>query len=246
MLPILQIGPVALRTSGLLILAGIYLGLSLAERRLPKDGLSPNHLYNLVFSVFISWILAGRLSYILQNFPLFRRSPLNILSLDMSLFDPFAGIVVASIVALVYGQRKKLAFWKILDAFTPAMAVLAVFLALAHIASGFAYGAVTAVPWAINMWGAMRHPSQVYETLAALSVLIILWRQFGKSPFPGSTFLRFIIMSAGFRLLLEAWRGDSVLALGGLRIPQMLAWVFMFVGIWLYETYRVGYGKQPL
>jgi prolipoprotein diacylglyceryltransferase len=85
------------------------------------------------------------------------------------------------------------------------------------------------------LWGATRHPSQVYETLAAFSILIVLWRRFGKQVTPGRTFLLFILMSAGARLLLEAWRGDSVLTFGGFRLAQLLAWAVMAVGFLLLD-----------
>ncbi|MBI4731846.1 MAG: prolipoprotein diacylglyceryl transferase [Chloroflexi bacterium] len=235
MLPILQIGPLALRTSGLLLLIGVYLGLGLAERRLPKEGLTPNQLYNLTFLAAIAGVLGARLFFVAQNFSLFRNSPLNVFSLDASLLDPFGGIAAALIASLIYGQRKGLAFWSTLDAFTPALAVFAVFVGLAHLASGQAFGAPTTLPWGINLWGATRHPSQIYETLAALVILAFLWRRSGRQDMPGRLFLLFIVMSAGARLLLEAWRGDSSLTLGGLRLAQVIAWAMMAGGIFLLE-----------
>ncbi len=233
MLPILQIGPLALRTPGLLLILGAYLGLSLAERRLPKNGPSGEQLYNLVFWMLVSGALAARLSFAVQNFAAFRAAPLNLFSLDAGLLDPFAGFAAALIAALVYGQRKGLSFWTTVDAFTPALAVLAVFIGLAHLSSGEAFGAPTSLPWGIELWGAKRHPTQIYETLAAALILGGLWRRFGKATPPGRLFLLFVAASAGARLLLEAWRGDSVLLPGGLRTAQALAWGVMAVSLWL-------------
>jgi phosphatidylglycerol:prolipoprotein diacylglycerol transferase len=238
MMPIVQIGPIALRISGLLVLAGLYFGLILAERCLPEDGLLPNQLYNLTFLALITGVLAARISIVIQYFSLFQEIPLSIFSLDTSLLDPFGGSAVALIAILVYGQRKKLAFWTTLDAFTPILAVFAVFLGLAHMASGAAFGAPTNLPWGVNLWGAMRHPSQVYETMAAIFILAILWRKFGKPVAPGSNILLFAVMSAGTRLLLETWRGDSTLVFGNLRLAQILAWICMVIGIGFLEQQR--------
>jgi hypothetical protein len=52
MFPILQIGPLAIQVPGLIILAGLWLGLSLAERRAKKRESNPSVLYNLVFVQF--------------------------------------------------------------------------------------------------------------------------------------------------------------------------------------------------
>lgn len=145
MLPSLQISPLALRTSGLLLLLGVYLGLSLTERRLPKGGLTPNQLYNLTFLAAIAGVLGARLLFVVQNFALFQDSPLNIFSLDTILLDPFGGVAAALIALLIYGQRKKLAFWSTLDAFTPTLAVFSVSLGLSHASSGAAFGTPTAL-----------------------------------------------------------------------------------------------------
>jgi prolipoprotein diacylglyceryltransferase len=233
MLPILQIGPLALRTSGLLLLIGAYLGLSLAERRLPKGGPNSDQLYNLVFLSLVSGVAAARLAFAIQNFAIFRAAPLSLFSLDAGLLDPFAGIAAALIVSLAYGQRKKLALWPTLDAFTPMLAVLAVFAGLAHIASGAAFGAPTSLPWGVELWGARRHPTQIYEVVAAAGILAWLWRRFGKATPPGRLFLLFVTTSAGARLVLEAWRGDSALLPGNLRLAQVIAWGVMAAGLWL-------------
>ncbi len=43
---------------------------------------------------------------------------------------------------------------------------------LANLASGDAFGAPSSLPWAIELWGAARHPVQIYEAVAAG---LILW-----------------------------------------------------------------------
>jgi phosphatidylglycerol---prolipoprotein diacylglyceryl transferase len=235
MLPVLQIGPLAIRTSTLLLLLGFYFGLSLAERRLTKGGPTSDQLYTLTFISVFAGILAARLSFAAQNFNIFRESPLIIFSLDTSLLDPFGGTAVALIGMLIYGQRKKLSFWLTLDSFTPLLAVFAVFLGLAHTTSGAAYGAPTSLPWGIDLWGAKRHLSQVYETLAALLILVLFWPRFGREDAPGNVFLLFIMASAGTRLVLEAWRGDSIIIVGGVRLAQVIAWLVIALGFWLLE-----------
>jgi prolipoprotein diacylglyceryltransferase len=235
MFPVLQIGPLALRTPGLLLLAGAFLGLSLAERHAARRGLHPDRMYSLVMIMFLVGILGARLSFAARHPGAFRDSPINLVSLDLSLLDPFGGLALALVAGLVYGQKKGLAFWSMLDAFTPALAVFAVFLGLSHLAGGTAFGAPTSLPWAIELWGARRHPSQIYETLAALAILAILWRRFGIDSAPGRLFLQFIALSAGAALFLGAFRGDNLLLPGGLRLDQVLAWAVLALSLGLLE-----------
>ena len=62
MLPILQIGPFALQTPGLILLIGAWAGLSLAERYAKRFQINPNQLYNLAFIGLIAGILGALLA----------------------------------------------------------------------------------------------------------------------------------------------------------------------------------------
>ncbi len=64
MFPIFQIGPVALQVPGLVLLAGLWIGLTLSERRARQRGENPGHLYNLVFIGLIAGVIGARLSYV--------------------------------------------------------------------------------------------------------------------------------------------------------------------------------------
>jgi phosphatidylglycerol:prolipoprotein diacylglycerol transferase len=146
-----------------------------------------------------------------------------LISVDPSLLDPWGGCAGAGIAILIYGQRKRLGFWTTLDRLTPFLAVLAIFIGLGHIASGQAFGSPAALPWAIALWGARRHPSQFYETTSAIAVLILLWRQFRLIGVPGTLFLKFVALSSSLVVFLAAFRGDSLLILGTFRQQQLLA-----------------------
>lgn len=108
-----------------------------------------------------------------------------------------------------------------LDALAPAIAVMGVAVAVAHIASGDAFGAATRLPWSVYLWDEYRHPSQGYELIAALAVLGIGWRVRARGLFAGFNFLLVVALSAAARVFLEAFRGDSLLIVGGLHAAQV-------------------------
>ena len=234
MLPILQVGPLAIQFPGLILLAGVWLGLLLAEAHAARRGVAPNHLYNLVFILLIAGLIGARLVYALRYPQIFAASPLSLLSLNPGLLDTWGGLATGALAAAVYGQRKGLALWPTLDALTPFLAVIAVAVALSHLAAGTAFGAPTNLPWGIELWGTRRHPSQVYEALAAGLILVVLWP--GRKSFDtwpgGAYFLAFVAASSLSRLLLESLRGDSLLLPGGLRTAQAAAWVILIASLW--------------
>ncbi len=220
----------------ILVVAALWAGLYLAEKHSKKHGISISDLNNIVFFPLIGFIIGGRILFALENFSAFSKNPQSLISLNLDLFDPIGGLAVAGIVALIYGQRRKLSFWSTLDALTPLFAIFALGLGLAHLASGSAFGKETALPWGIQLWEATRHPSQIYEILASLLIFGLLWFQKSDSR-PGVYFLTFAALTSGFYLFLEAFRGDSTLILGGLRATQVVAWIGLAISLFLLDKY---------
>src|SRR5215207_4918179 len=220
-----------------LLLAALWIGLALAEKRAERNGISRDVLNSVVYYAIFGYILGGRLFYALSNYSVFLQSPLSIFSINLDLFDPVAGLIIAVIVGAAYGSRQKLPLWSTLDALTPFFATIAIGLSLSHLAAGTAFGSETDVPWGIELWNATRHPAQIYELVAALIIFALLWFRKSLSP-AGSGFLLFVALTAGARLFLEAFRGDSTLIFGGARLAQVLAWIVLAAALFTNDRIR--------
>jgi phosphatidylglycerol---prolipoprotein diacylglyceryl transferase len=234
MLPILQIGPVALQLPGLIWLLGLWIGLSLAEHHAKLRKVNPNNIYNLSLITLISGIIGARLGYAAMYPQAFIADPISLISLNLGLFDMGSGLAVGTVAGLVYGRRKSLNLWNTLDVLTPTFAVMQISAALANLASGSGFGSPTDVPWAIQLWGTMRHPVQIYEALVSTMIFLLIW--YGKLQVnmsrTGALFFTFLALSTGERIFLEAFRGDSYILPGGLRLEQLTAWVILAVSLW--------------
>lgn len=231
MLPIIQVGPLAIQAPGLVLIAGLWLGLILAERRARRIGANPADLYNLVFIGLIAGVIGARLSYAATFPDAFAGNLLNLVSLNPGLLDPFAGGLIAIVATAIYLYRKHLPVWTTLDNLTPLFAVMAIAIGLSNLASGNAFGIPTEQPWGIHLWGATRHPTQVYEIILASLILIavLVIDKTHWSQTPGNTFILFLAFTALSRLFLEAFRGDSILIANGFRQAQVVAWLILAV-----------------
>jgi phosphatidylglycerol---prolipoprotein diacylglyceryl transferase len=207
----------------ILLLVTLWLGLYLSEKRVERYGISKDSLNNIVFYSILGYIIGGRVLFALTNLSAFIQSPFSIFSINVDLFDPIGALIMAILVGSVYGQRQKLPPWSMLDALTLLFAVLAIGLSLLHLATGTAFGSPTALPWGIDLWNATRHPSQIYELIASLIIFGLIW--FRKTSPAGFDFLFFAALTASVRLFLEAFRGDSTLIFGGVRLAQLIAWI---------------------
>jgi phosphatidylglycerol---prolipoprotein diacylglyceryl transferase len=218
----------------ILLVIATWVGLSLAEKHAERHGISKNDLGNITFYAIIAFILGGRISFVLQNIPAFIKSPFGIISINPDIFDPLGAMAVAIIIAFIYGQRRGLFLWNALDALTPFFVILAIGIGLSHLAAGTAFGKETDLAWGINLWNATRHPTQIYETLASLLILGLVWFQ-KQNPRPGILFLTYAALTAGTQLFIQAFRGDSTLVFNGLRQEQVIAWVALAVIFILFE-----------
>ncbi len=218
----------------ILLVAAAWIGLILSEKRADRHGIGKDDLNNLTFYGLLACIVGGRAVYIFENLPAFTRKPLDIFAINPDLFDAFGGLAIALLVAFIYGQRRGLPLWPTLDALTPFFATLAVGLGLSHLAAGTAFGKQADLPWGIELWNAARHPTQIYETLASLLTLILLW--FKKlDQRPGILFLTFAVITAAWQIFIQAFRGDSILIAGGFRQEQVIAWVALAVSFAIME-----------
>lgn len=219
----------------ILLVAATWIGLSFAEKRAERYGVSKEDLNNLVFNGLIAFVVGGRISFVLQNITAFTKSPLGIFSINPDLFDPFGALAAVAITSLVYGQRRKLSLWNTLDALTPFFAIISIGLGLSHLAAGTAFGKETDAVWGINLWNATRHPTQIYETLASLLIFGWLWLK-KHDHRPGVFFLTFAAFTAASQLLIQAFRADSPSIFNGINQAQVIAWVVLAASFFLLES----------
>jgi prolipoprotein diacylglyceryltransferase len=77
----------------------------------------------------------------------------------------------------------------------------------------------------------------VYELIVSFLIFTLLWFRRTHS-IPGSEFLLFTALTAGSHLFLEAFRGDSILILGGVRLGQVVAWLVLALALIASESIR--------
>ncbi len=218
----------------LLLLGALWLGLNLSERRL-KAPLSPEAFSNLVFSGMLGFLLGGRVFYAVEHFPQVMQAPLSLLSIS-GMFSLKGALLTLVFTLLIYLQRHALPLWPTLDALTPLLACALIGLSLANLASGDGFGKETTLPWAWELWGARRHPTQVYEFIASLATLGVILRL--RPAAPGVLFLRFLALTCGWALFLFAFRGDAHLLPGGVRLEQVIAWLGLALSLWGLDRFQ--------
>lgn len=233
MLPVLQIGPVAVQLPGLVILAGVWLAVLLVERRAVQLGQNAEAVSGLIFSGLVAGLVGARLGHAAQHPAAYAADPWALIALSPATLSAEAGLAAAGLAALIDGQRRRLSLRPTLEALAPGGPLLMAAVSLANFLSGDAFGTPAELPWAVTLWGARRHPAQLYELTAALLALAFVWWGPWRASRRGLNCAASVALLAAGRVFLEAFRGDSVIWAGGWRAGQLAALALLAAGLWL-------------
>jgi prolipoprotein diacylglyceryltransferase len=246
MAPYLPIFGLSFQSYPLLLLLAASAGLWLAARRARHLGLDGDHIYNMGFYALLAALLGARLAFVLGNWAAYRDAPLAALSPTPTAFAWAEGMTVGLLVGLIYWLRYRLPAGATLDAVAPGLVLALALERLGAFLGGRNFGEPTTLPWGVVMWGEARHPSQIYEMMALLIILGILWWWRERQSFEGQSFVLLLALYASSRLFLEAFRADALLMSGGVRAVQVIALGVMLVALWyLYRRRFAAKANTP-
>lgn len=235
MLPYLRLGPFLLPLASLSLLIGVWLGSWIAEKRAVRLGIKSDLISNLIYIALFAGLLGARVAYAARFINAYISNPISLFALSPNTLSIPEGVIIGLFAAFIYVQRKKLNIRLTLDALAPGLAFFMVFQGLAHLLSGDAFGSPANTPWSIYLWNEYRHPTQVYETLLAIIILLIILK-YPLQAGSGRSFWLLVALSAAARLFLEAFRGDSIIW-SGFRASQIFALIVLAVSLWMLHKW---------
>ena len=228
MFPTISIGPLAIRTPGLIIILGLWVGIYLAEKDAKTFKFNANKIINLITITGLAGIIGARVFYALKYLDYFIDAPLSFISINPGLLDVYGGLATGLISGLIYMQRQNMSVLPTLDMLTGFFALNCISLSFSNIASGDAYGIISDLPISIELWGAKRFPVQfIYFLFACIIFWIILSQRhniFIQSEKEGNLFFIFLALCSGSLVFLEPFRESNTLIFNSIRLTQIAAW----------------------
>jgi phosphatidylglycerol:prolipoprotein diacylglycerol transferase len=223
MAPTLSLFGVSLQSYPLALLVAAGVGLWLSAREAQRLGIDSDRVHSLGFYALLATVLGARLAYVLSHWAAYRGALLSALSPTLTALALPEGALIGGIVAVVYWRYSRLPASTTLDAIAPALTLALALERLGAFLGGRGYGEPTTLPWGVHLLGTVRHPVQLYETAALLAILGVLWRRRERRPLAGHSFALFVVLYAGSRLFLEAFRAQTPLIAYGVRAVQVVA-----------------------
>lgn len=223
----LRLGPLRFRYYGLFMLATVLMGFFFVRRHLLRKGYSSRLAEQYMLLIVLAFPIGARVAHCIFYDPLvFVTDPLEVLRIwEGGLASHGAAIGIALVtVWLAWWQRVPLLTLADAGVFTGAVA--ATLVRVGNFFNSEILGRATTMPWAVRfVWrdGAPRHPSQLYEALGGLLILIMLVRLDAKwDRRPGVLCGTFLIVYFSFRFCIEFVKEYQVLRVG-LTMGQLLS-----------------------
>jgi len=248
MFPILiKIGSIELRAYGVMIALAFLAGTWLGVREARRKGFNPELIYDLLFIVMLSSLAGARLYYVLVSEPLeYLRHPWEILAVWKGGMSLHGGLLGGLLAGLWFTRSHRLPFWRFADTVTPSIMLGQAVGRMACVLNGCSYGRPTTLPWAITFTNPNSaaphnvplHPTQFYELSTDLALFGILWLLRRRMRFDGQLFLIYWISYGLARLILESFRGDSLMVAGLIPVPQLASAVILLLAAWVYLNRR--------
>lgn len=236
MYPLIQIGPFRLSAGGLALLLALFLTQWDFVRRARRYGGEPlavqaDHMFLVAL---VGAIIGGRLWYMAFNLDLLARTPSLLWSLQLSDWAWPGAFLSGAGAASIFGRWRSYNKVILADRATLALPLPLAIASAGLLLSGEAFGAPTMLPWAVSLFGAERHPTQLYYALAAFISFVILRRLECREARVGVLAACGLFLHGVTMLLVEALRADSVVLHGGVRAAQIVGLALIVVAlVWL-------------
>jgi len=248
MFPILiKIGSIELRSYGVMIALAFVVGTWLGVREARRKGFDPELIYDLLFVVMLASLAGARLYFVLVSEPLeYLRHPWEILAIWNGGMSLHGGLLGGLLAGFWFTRSHRLPFWRFADTVTPSIMLGQAVGRMACVLNGCSYGKPTLLPWAITFTNPNSaaphnvplHPTQFYELSTDLALFGLLWLLRKRLSFDGQLFLLYWMSYGLARLILESFRGDSLMVGGLIPVPQLASAVIILLAGSVYLNRR--------
>jgi len=245
---LLTIGSFTIHTYGVCIALGALLGITLITYEAKKQGYDQQKILDLTFYLLITAIIGSRALYVILNLKYYINHPLEVVMIWRGGLVFYGGFLLAFATCFLYLKRHNLPFLKTCDLMVPGLAIGEFIGRFGCFFAGCCYGKPTTLPWAITFThphslaklGVPLHPTQLYSSLKALIIFLVLIsaRRYLKGE--GQLLWLYILFYAIGRLIIEHFRGDErgFLVLNYFTLTQVIA--ILFIPIALFMVFYLG------
>ena len=241
-------------TYGLLVATGVLLGLWISVRNSEKQGINPEHAWNLGIYVVLAGIIGAKVLYVINEWRTLGHLNEIFSFSTLQAGGVFSGGLLAGLaVAVWYIRKHSIPALAACDAFSPGLALGHAIGRLGCFAAGCCFGKETHHFWGVTFTdqlansisgtplGIPLQPTQLFEAAVELANFFVLTWMLKRKRFDGQVFGAFLILYGTARFFLEFLRGDpgrGEIIPGVLSGTQLIAILLVLGGgvIWWWKS----------
>jgi len=255
----IQIGNFPIYWYGVLIAAGAFIGLLLANREAERLHMEKDIMLDLLVFALPIAIISARLYYVIFEWQAYANKPwTSIFAIHEGGLAIHGGLIGAVITAIVFTKVRKVPFWKIADIAAPSIILGQAIGRWGNFMNQEAHGGPISqttyesfhqyLPdFIMNQMcidGVMYHPTFLYESVWNILIFSLLLFLRRKNPLRGEVFLTYVIGYSVGRFFIEGMRTDSLLT-GHLKEAQILS-IILIIGSIILIIYNRKYKKEKV
>jgi phosphatidylglycerol:prolipoprotein diacylglycerol transferase len=226
--PILvKIGPFSIYSYGMMIALGFSLAAYLMYTRAREFGLTGDNVVDMLVLVLIGGLIGARLLYVALHPAYYAARPIEILDFSKGGLVWYGGFLSGLLAFFLYAHFKKLRFWDVGDFIVPYVALAQSLGRIGCFLNGCCFGSAAPASFPLGVAfpdiTGLRHPTQLYSSLALLGIFVILRFLQDRRHFAGEVFLLYCVLYSAKRFLMEFLRGDNPHLLFGLTLSQAIS-----------------------
>jgi phosphatidylglycerol:prolipoprotein diacylglycerol transferase len=251
-----RIGSFPVNTYGVLMALAFMAALFVASRLGGRDGLPRERVFDLGLWMLLGGLIGSKLLLMVAE-PEYGQDWRNLLSIDFLRSGGvwYGGFLGGLLTAVLLIRRYRLPFWKVTDAFAPGVALGQSIGREGCFAAGCCWGRPTEAPWGVEFGelahritgvpvGVHLHPTQLYESFAALIIFLFLYWLHRRKRFDGQVIGAYAVLYGLTRFTIEFFRDDprgdilGLTTLTGLSTSQLIS-LFVVAGGLVFLVLRL-------
>lgn len=240
-----QLGSITVYWYGIIIMAGVVLGIVLANKEGARQGLPKDTFTDLIFIAIPMALIFARLYYVLFEWDYYFKNPAKIVAIWQGGIAIHGALIGGTIAAIWYAKRKKIPFLKLADIAAPSLILGQAIGRWGNFMNQEAHGGVVARTFLENLYlpefiinqmyidGLYYHPTFLYESLWNLLIFTLLIFLRKKKLIQGEIFFSYLIFYSIGRFFIEGMRTDSLMLFDIIRMAQVVSLVLIIIGIFM-------------
>lgn len=212
----------SVRWYGILLSAGILVGIMLAYNEAKRLGHDPEYIIDLALWCVPMAVIGARLYYVIFEWDYYKGDIMKIISIWEGGLAIHGALIAAVLTGYIFTRVRKISFWETADIAAPSIIIGQAIGRWGNFVNQEAHGGPTDLPWGIMVDGVKVHPTFLYESLWNLGVFIFLILYRKKKKADGEVFLLYGILYSAGRFWIEGLRTDSLMFMG-MRVAQLVS-----------------------